>query len=323
MKKKRFLSIDYSKPGKGVKKGESKLFTFWNFFPLLKRKFWGLFKTNLLWLVIMWPLLVGFFALSGKFDFSYSASVDPIWSALSGIETAGGMSPQLSVLMGVFGSRATMTYPGPIAKILYGITALAVFAFGPANTGMAYILRGYTKEEYVDMPSDFFTAIKKNFGQSLFLGLIDIIIMVMIAFDLVFFLTNSQDFVFSVFFFICLIMGIIYLMARSYIYLLLITFKLPLRKILKNSFIFALVGFKRNLAGLFGSLLVIIINLILYIYIMPLGGIMPFFITIALTNFITAYAAWPNIKKIMIDPYYKENTSSVGNDEDAVFTDRG
>ena len=322
--KKPFLSIDYTKPGKGVKKGADKRFTFANFFPLLKRKIWGLITTNFLWIIICFPLIFGFVALSGNFNFQYQTPASPLWAIISGAESFSGPDPALAALTGTSGIQVTMSYAGPVAKVLYWLTALAIFTFGPANTGMAYITRNYTKEEYVDMPSDYIRAIKKSFWQSIFLGIIDIIIIGMLLFDAVFFMTYYNDFIMSVFFFICLILGIIYIMARPYMYLQLVTFKLPLRKILKNSFIFALIGIKRNLAGLFGSLAVIILNLTLYVYIMPLGGLMPFFITLSLCTFITTYAAWPNIKKIMIDPYYKsDDTPKEEIPDDAVFTDRG
>lgn len=322
--KKPILGIDYTKPGKGVKKGASQLFTLQNFFPLLKRKFWGLLKANFLWVVVNFPLLVGFFALSGKFHYSYSTPADPLWAILSGVETISGQSPALAALMGTSGIQLTMSYPGPVALVLFGITALAIFTFGPANTGLAYILRGYTKEEYVDMPGDFFSAIKKNFWQSVFLGVFDLLIMVMIMFASVFYLTNYEySFFFSVGIFICAILAFLYCLSRFYLYPILVTFKLPLRKIFKNALIFSIIGFKRNVAGFFGAALVILINVLVYIYMLPIGGLLPFFITIALTSFITTYAAWPNIKKIMIDPYYKTKPNSDKGEDEPVFTDRG
>jgi hypothetical protein len=42
---------------------------------------------------------------------------------------------------------------------------------------------------------------------------------------------------------------------------------------------------------------------------MPIGIILPFIITIGLLQFTSTYAAWPNIHKVMIDPYYNEDGS--------------
>ena len=322
--KKPFLSIDYTKPGKGVKKGSTTLFTFPNFFLLLKRKIWEIIKVNFLWIIVNFPILIGLFALSGKFDFSYQTPADPAYLLMSGAEAFSGMNPALAALMSTAGLQTARTGYGLVTKILLGVSALAVFTFGPANTGMAYMMRGYTKEEYVDMPGDFFGAIKKNLRQSIILGFIDALILGLLFYDLFFFAFQSEDFFFSISFYICLILAFIYLMARFYIYPLLVTFKLSVGKIFKNAFIFSMVGIKRNLVGLLGAGFVIVLNVFMLFngYTFPIACLLPFLISFALVSFISTYAAWPNIKKIMIDPYYSD-TPREDDGEEAVFTDRG
>ncbi len=322
MGKKPFLSIDYTKPGKGVKKGSSTLFTFSEFFALLKRKIWELIKCNLLWVVMCLPLIFGFYTLSGNLHTALSTPVDFAFPLLAGVELFEE-SAALALLKSVAGIQTTVLYPGTLAKVFYAITALTLFTFGPANAGLAYMTRGYTKEEYVDMPSDFFRTIKKNLVQSILVGLFDVIIMAMILFSLTFYMTNSSVFIFSVSFFVTVALAVVYLMARFYLYPLLVTFKLSVWKIFKNSVIFALIGIKRNIVGLLGVIFVLLLNLLIYIYALPLGGILPFFITIALVSFISTYSAWPNIKRIMIDPYYKDNTKEQDNGDEPIFKDRG
>ena len=56
---------------------------------------------------------------------------------------------------------------------------------------------------------------------------------------------------------------------------------------------------------------------------MPLGVILPFIITISLCSFIAVYCTYPNIKRIMIDPYYPEHENGDGEDEEPIFIDRG
>ena len=323
MKRKPFLSIDYNKPGKGVKKGQSTLFTFPNFFALLKRKIWELIKVNLLWIVTSFPLLFGFVALSGGFYNNLKTPSDFAFPIVEGMSLFGG-NAGLSAVLTAVGIQSNVEVPTTLAKVFFGITALAVFTFGMANTGMAYMHRGYTREEYVDMPSDFFRAIKKNFFQSIIVGFFDLLILAAVSFALTFYLTLSEEFVFQVSLFICFVLALIYFMARFYLYPLLVTFKLSTWKIFKNAFIFALVGIKRNVVALIFTLLIIAANILIYVFALPIGGILPFFITISLCSFISTYAAWPNIKKIMIDPYYKTDThTSQKADDEPIFTDRG
>ena len=79
------------------------------------------------------------------------------------------------------------------------------------------------------------------------------------------------------------------------------TFNLPLKKIIKNALYFVILGVKRNLAGVFFTLLVVGLNVLIFYLYVPLGSIFPFIITIALVDFIGVYCAYPNIDKYMVD----------------------
>lgn len=314
--KKGFKIIDYSKPGRGVKKGSGANFTFLGFFKLLKRKFFDLSKANLLWFVVNFPLFFGFVALSGNFDIYFSTPADPLYPIVNGVALISE-NPAMTALWGVLGKNVTMSLAGPVAIVLYCLTALTFFTFGFANTGLAYVLRNHAREDYVDMPGDFFSAIKKNLWQSLFLGIIDLLMSAVIIYDILFFMDSA-------FFFLSIFVAILWFFMRFYMYQLLVTFKLSTLKILKNSFIFSLLGFKRNIVALLGIALTIVINAVIYMYFLPLGGLLPFFITVALVSFIGIYAAYPNIKKIMIDPYYKSSDHIDGEKkEDSIFRDVG
>lgn len=321
--KKGFKLFDYSKPGKGVKKGETD-YSLVGFFKLLKRKFFDLSKVNFLWIIMNFPLFFGLVGLSGNFSVPFSTPADPLYPIISGVSkfTEG---PAISALWGVIGKNVIMEYYGPVAKVLFWLTALAVLTFGFANTGMALVLRNHSREEYVDMPADFFRTIKKNFWQALLLGVIDLLFTATMIFAVVFYRTNAGvSFMFSMFYFFSIFVALIWIVMHFYMYQLLVTFKLSVFKIMKNSFIFALVGIKRNIVALIGIALTVALNVVIYMYFLPLGGLLPFFLTVALVSFMGTFAAYPNIKRIMIDPYYK-STDYVREtpDEPSLFKDRG
>lgn len=320
---KKFKLFDYSKPGKGVKKAETD-YSFGGFFKLLKRKFFDLSKVNFLWILINFPLFFGFVGLSGRFSIPFSTPADPLYPIVAGVSKFSS-GPEMSALWGVLGKNVTMEYYGPTAKLLFALTALAILTLGIANTGMAYVLRNHAREEYVDMPADFFRTIKKNFLQAILLGIIDVGVTALSMYCLVFYYTNSgANFWMSMFFFVGFFAVAIWIMMHFYMYQLLVTFKLSIFKILKNSFIFALIGIKRNIVALIGIALTVALNVIIYVYFLPLGGLLPFFITVALICFIGTFAAYPNIKKIMIDPYYKSSDYVKEEpDEPSLFKDRG
>ena len=125
----------------------------------------------------------------------------------------------------------------------------------------------------------------------------------------------------GVFFYTCIFLILIYGFMRNYMYLILVTFKLSIFKILKNSFIFAFLGIKRNLAALLGTVIVCFINVYLFVWLPLVGLTLPLIITTTTVFFIGAYAAYPVIKKYMITPYYKDE--EVYEEYDKIFEDRG
>lgn len=131
---------------------------------------------------------------------------------------------------------------------------------------------------------------------------------------------TERSFFSSVSFYTSLLLLIIYLMMRNYIYIIAVTFKLSVFKILKNSFIFAFLGFKRNILAFAGILAAIAINTAIFVYLPMVGVMLPLLITTATCSFIGAYAAYPVIKKYMITPYYDDE--EVSESYDKVFIDR-
>ena len=127
---------------------------------------------------------------------------------------------------------------------------------------------------------------------------------------------------YNLFFYIILLFSILYFMMRFYIYLIMITFDLPIIKIIKNSLIFSLLGIKRNLMAAIGVFIVAFLNFSLYYLVPSVGMIMPFIWTFSISSFVSAYCAYPIIKRYMIDPYYEDKKEEPSSDE-RVFTDRG
>ena len=107
-------------------------------------------------------------------------------------------------------------------------------------------------------------------------------------------------------FYIALAMLILWFYMRFYMYLLLVTFDLSIFKILKNSLIFSIIGFKRNFMATLGILVLVLLNYMVFVYVQPLGIVLPMVLTLACGAFMSTYAAYFKIKEIMIDPYYTD-----------------
>ena len=90
---------------------------------------------------------------------------------------------------------------------------------------------------------------------------------------------------------------------------MLVTFNIKNFKLLKNAFIFSILGILRNAAALIGMALLIGIHIFLFVYTMiaipsisAVTIVIPFIYILATVGFMGTYAAYPVIQKYMIAP---------------------
>ncbi len=301
----------YNSDGPGVEKGEIKAMedpSLINFFKLLKRKFGRLITVNAMFLIGNFPILFFFILMSGYIMDEFSANAYSIYPTLYGVSLFEPDSPVIASLLGIFG-RVTTGYAHNTASIILTLLSLlVVFTFGFANVGTTYILRNMVREEPVFLWSDYKYAIKRNWKQALPMGIIDCLIMALLVYDIFWFNTNiNQGGMMVPMLIISWAALFLYFFMRLYIYLMIVTFDLKLRKVFKNAVFFAILGFKRNIMALFGIAIMVFITVALCVYFLPLGIMIPFLFLFSFGGFIGTYAAYPKIKQIMIDPYYEDH----------------
>ncbi len=297
---------------------------FKGFFILLSRRFWNLSSVNLMFTLLNFPIFFLLYTFTGTLDKSVSAVLDPLFPAFYGVFTVSD-DPFIKSLYPFFSKFGTMSVPSTLTYVFWGLSLLTLFTFGISNAGMTYTLRGYVRCEPVFIVHDYFSTIKRNVKQAVMLGIIDILVFALLIWDCIFWSAQAGlGFIYGIFFYVSLFLIIVYIFMRFYMYTIMITFDLSIKKIIKNSFIFAFLGFKRNVCALIGIVLVILVNYLLFGVLMPLGIMLPAIITIALCSFISEYCTYPVIKKYMIDPYYEvNNDKNQYDDEDVIFEDRG
>lgn len=309
-KKKLNLFNFMNRDGKGVEKGDIlnvlEKPNISNFFKLFGRRFNQLLSVNMFYIFGNFPFLFALFAFAGYVSDTVFAPGSGLYTALKG-SMYFDMSPVIASLNGIFGIQSKMTVPTTLTYVFYGLALLVLFTFGLVNVGTTYIMRNMVRGEPVFMWSDFWYAIKRNLKQGIIFGVIDLFICFMLVYDLFFFRSNmGSNTMLMIFYFISFAMIFIYFFMRMYTYLMMITFDLSIFKLIKNSVFFAVLGIKRNIMCLIGTALAIAVNYIIFLWFMPIGIILPFVITIAACSFLSVYCAYPKIKEIMIDPYYKE-----------------
>lgn len=284
------------------------------FFKLFGRKFWNLVTLNLMMFPMILPLLivVGLYIGISKTPTAYTPMLAPLYGANVVEQT------QESVfLLDLFGApyqlpafNATGTYIG------MGIcVAFLVITFGWQNIGATYILRSLVRGDPVFPMADYFYAIKRNWKQGFFLGLIDALVIFFLIFDFIYFQGAVGTYGMDLMYWAIVALGILYFFMRFYIYHLQITFELSIRKILKNALIFTTLGIKRNLLAALGMVLLTaicaaFIGVIISIFgltLLPIPLLITLFFYLAAVSFMASYAAYPIIDRYMIAPYVNKN----------------
>lgn len=308
-KKRIFKIFDMNRDGKGVHKQENLKPTFFNFFKFFFRRFGQLLRLNLMMIVQVIPLIVLICAyfLGPKSPTTTSMFFAPLY----GVEQASS-----SIISSVTLDMSSVQMGLPVFSPAMTITIICLLVvmaitWGWQNIGATYVLRGLVRGDPVFIFSDFFYAIKKNLKQGFFLGLFDFLISAVLIIDFLFFYQNTGAYGFDVMYFAILLLILLWIIMRFYIYNLLITFDIKIFKLIKNAFIFTILGFGRNILAVLGIALLIIFHGFLIWLLLPVGIsvpiILPFFYIFAATAFMGTYAAYPVIDKYMIAPYVVEN----------------
>ena len=295
--------------GKGVDPNEVQIQdnpTLLNFFKLLGRKISQLLSVNIIMILGNFPIFFFFLAMSGYLSLHTTSPQFAAFAPLRGVMLFHN-SPAVSALWTAFARQTPVTIHTTADIILLCLGALTFFTFGPVRVGVTYIVRNLFRGEPVFLMHDFFYAIKRNLRQAIIYGILDVAIIGVIVYDIVFFNLNYNiSLLTNIFFYATLCLAVLYFFMRHYIYLMLVTFDLSIAKMFKNALIFTVLGVKRNIMVLLGTIVTFMLEYFLLCVYFPLGVIVPFVILPSLLILIGVYGAYPKIKSVMIDPYYEE-----------------
>ncbi len=312
LNKKKFKLFDMNRDGKGIEPGEDTTPNLKFFFKQLWRKLSKIITLNMLMIFQVIPLIaclyLYFIATPTTPTLNY-----PEYSAFFGIQETLSSSMS-SINIGQFSFQTPLpTYNTYIYWVIGALLLFEVITYGWQKVGSIYVMRGLVRGDSVFIWSDFFYAIKKNLKQGFILGLIDCLAMFALAFDIFYFMTSPTTGFNNFMYILTIALIIMYIIFRFYIYLMAVTFDMKIRKIFKNALIFIILGIKRNIMALLGlSIVTLIAGLMIFLF-LPMGLgvtlILPFIYYLGFCAFIYTYAAYPIIKKYMIDPV-ESNTDS-------------
>ena len=204
-----------------------------------------------------------------------------------------------------------------LLNLLYVLFCIPIVTIGPATAALTKILRNYARQEHAFLWADFIETFKSNWKQAAVFGFVDLFVYFFLIYD--FFIlyqllgqVSEKRTILTFSLAAIIFSALVWTFMRNYVYSMMVTFKLSLKQILKNAFIFCWVGFFRNvliliLCAAFFCLLYSIAaatNILVLIFLIV-------FIYFSFNGFIVNFLIYPLIKKYMIDGYDPETGAKI------------
>lgn len=205
------------------------------FFDVVKMRFMGLISVNLLYVLFLLPLIL--FTLFSYFAVVQKTAID------------GQIDPEM--IKSYFNTYLLVFIP------LYTIA-------GPAKAGIHYVLRNWSWGEQAYPVKDFFKEFKRSWKKGAAVNLLVGVLIYAVWFWFYNFVENDESNLRFVFIIGIGLIALLYFLMSIYIYPIMVTYDLPLSKVLKNSSVFGLMLAPRNILVLLCMAAVIIIAAVIF-----------------------------------------------------------
>ena len=265
---------NYDRPGPGVSRGADEGHGFGRYFVVLFRKFWSLAFVNVIYLIVLIPVVA-------------------IVSGLVALAIRGGYGSNGVVLLLCFAP---------------------VILLAPANAGITRITRDFGRGEPCFVWQDFWESAKKNWKQSVVVSVIGYVGISAFVMVISFYyslmgggLLSKLPFGFA------LVLLFLFLSMLMYLQLMAVTLDLKLKPMLKNAAILSIACLGKNFLALLGVAIYLgLYAWIFYLSLSMQGAlillvVLTLMLIAALVSYTLNYIAFPVIQQYIVDPYYREN----------------
>lgn len=292
-----FNSSKYTKPGKGIEKNEKQKRGVFRFFEILWRKKFKLIGINLIYVAMN---IIPALFVCAVFMFGVS-----LYGAYQGIPD----------WVNIFftAERSSLYFKIMLFTVIF-LTSVPLYAFGPLQAGFTYILKSFVKEEPCFLWHDYITKARSNRKLAWKVSLINGIATTVLILNFVAYLIISDpegpfagaipEFLLFVIALVIIALLMVLVMMNLYMYNMMVTFKVTLRQLYKNSFILVLMKWFPNLLMLILEAVIIGIPIFLIVtkYFDFIVSLMLYvFITPAFIGLLNNVYIQPTIKKYLID----------------------
>lgn len=215
-------------------------------------------------------------------------------------------------------------------NLIYVAFCLPIVTFGPATAAMTHVMRKFYLEDSIFMVSEFWTAFKKNFKQSVVIGIVDVFLMALGAYTAFFYMSRADfanDSTNTLLLALSLAALVYVLMMHFYIYEQIVALNLSMGAIIKNALLLTVAGIKTNIIAL-----IVVVGLMTpMILFLPWTVLLMPFAPFAWIGLTIMFCTYPVIQKTIINPFYeakgevnpelKKYMTEEG--DEAVFEDKG
>lgn len=263
------------------------------YFELFLRKFWNYVKLNLLYFgTSLVTIAIYWFVLA-------TVIVPIVMNTLD--EESWKVMADASGNMPVESLKGSIVF---FVSLLVSLLVVTLFGGGVFSSGYNYVLRNYVREENAFLFSDYFEQTKKNLGQALAVSIIDKIVICVCLFSMASYyamMKTGGGFKSAVAFALMLFVFFVYAAMHTYVWTVMVTFKVSVKQIYKNSMLLTFGSALRSIGYIAGAAAFCVVMTVLFAYfwIAALGIFL--LIGMAAFNLAGSLSSYPVIKKYMMD----------------------
>ncbi len=211
------------------------------YFEILVTNFMKVVLVNLIYFACILPLLCG---------------LTTFVCGILGL-SAAAVESFFFVHLFVWLTSAISSFSWVIALLLF---VASLIAYGPLTAGLTFCMRNIATGRHIWV-SDLFSRAKSNLKQGIALGLIDILVVLSFAFYIssdLSVLRGGGLIFYRVLKILAIAISAIYAVLRFYSYTIAVTFELTVKDIFKNSGIFIVLGFFKNILALLVCFIIVV-----------------------------------------------------------------
>ncbi|MBO5502211.1 MAG: YesL family protein [Clostridia bacterium] len=246
----------YGKAGQGDYNKDDLPTNRWQlFWEMLRIRFSGLFRLNLMYMIVWLPAIV----VIGRF----------LSMCISGIDSLGTFQTQLDageITVEAFGENAAL-YLEAIKSLFFQTLLLLIPCIaitGPFTAGITYVTRNWARDEHAFIFSDFVDAMKANWKQALITSVITGVMPTVVYVCNMYYGGMAEgNLIFMVPQVLCILIGIIWSLMLVYIYPLIITYDLKYKDVLRNAVLLSIARLPYSVLFRLGTLVPSIIAALL------------------------------------------------------------